>query len=122
MSAGAITAGLCLIFCVIAEVCRELCFKVAAMRSDPERPGYAWRLARRPLVWTGIALWSGEILAWVVVLGSLPLAVAFPLITLGYAAVPLAGAWVLGERLNRAQAAGATLVVAGVACVGWGGL
>jgi drug/metabolite transporter (DMT)-like permease len=119
MTGIAATAILWLVFCVAAEVCRELCFKVAAMRSSPQRAGYAWRLARRPLVWAGVGLWSAEILAWVVVLGSVPLGVAFPVMTLGYAAVPLAGMAVLGERLNRVQIAGAALVVLGVGCIGW---
>lgn len=119
MSTRASQAILWLVFCVVAEVCRELCFKAAAMRSAPQRAGYARRLVRRPLVWTGIAIWTAEIFAWVVVLGSVPLGVAFPIITLGYAAVPLAGMVVLGERLNRVQVVGSVLVVLGVGCIGW---
>ena len=119
MTASALTALLWLVFCVGAEVSRELCFKVAAMRSEPERAGYVWRLARRPLVWLGVGLWTTEVFAWVIVLGSMPLSVAFPIITLGYVAVPLAGMAVLGERLNRVQITGAALVVLGVGFVGW---
>lgn len=108
--------------CIGAEVARELCFKLAATRSQPERAGYMWRVIGRPLVWAGIALWLLEALAWVAVLGSLPLGVAFPLITLSYAAVPLAGMFLLGERLHRSQVIGAALVVLGVGCIGWGRL
>jgi len=119
MTHSALIAVLWLVFCVAAEVCRELCFKAAAMRSAPQLAGYARRLARLPLVWVGIGIWSAEIFAWVVVLGSVPLGIAFPIITLGYAAIPVAGMLVLGERLNRVQFAGAALVVLGVGCVGW---
>ncbi len=119
MSATLLIAVLWLVFCVAAEVSRELCFKVAAMRCEPQRTGYARRLARRPLVWAGIGLWTAEVFAWVIVLGSMPLSVAFPIMTLGYAAVPLAGMAVLGERLNRVQITGAALVALGVGCIGW---
>ena len=112
---------LLLAFCVIAEVTRELCFKWAATHSAPEAPGYVRRLLHRPLTWAGFGLWAVEAVAWIAVLGHLPLGVAFPVMTVSYAAVPLAGVLVLGERLNRSQIAGAALVAVGAGCIGWTG-
>jgi len=111
-----------LALCMLAEVGRELCFKIAAGRSAPDRSGYAARLMRRPLVWGGIVLWIFEALSWVAVLGSMPLGLAFPIMALSYALVPLAGSLLLGERMNRSQIAGAVLVAAGVGCIGWSGI
>lgn len=120
---GSRSAGIALLaFCVVAEVVRELCFKVAALRSEPEADGYLLRVVRKPMTWGGIALWALEAVAWVAVLGGLPLSVAFPIATLTYAAVPVAGMLVLGERLNRGQFVGAAMVVLGVVWIGWGQL
>ena len=108
-----------LALCVVAEVARELCFKVAASRSAPEADGYLLRVVRKPMTWGGILLWVLEAVAWVAVLGSLPLSVAYPIATLTYAAVPVAGVFILRERLHRGQIIGALLVAAGVIWIGW---
>jgi undecaprenyl phosphate-alpha-L-ara4N flippase subunit ArnE len=108
-----------LAFCVIAEVARELCFKVAAARSDPEANGYLLRVIQKPLIWGGIVLWVFEAVAWVAVLGGVPLSVAFPIATLTYAVVPVAGVLLLRERLRGGQCLGAVLVAAGVIWIGW---
>ncbi len=60
----------------------------------------------RPLLWAGLALWAVELAAWVLTLQRLPLEVAFPLMALSYAAVPLAAHLFLRERLDRRQWAG----------------
>jgi undecaprenyl phosphate-alpha-L-ara4N flippase subunit ArnE len=108
-----------LTFGIVAEVARELCFKLAAQRSQPEVAGYLLRVMKMPLTWSGIVLWVFEAVAWVAVLGIVPLSVAYPIATLTYALVPLAGVMVLRERLNREQLIGASLVVLGVAWIGW---
>jgi drug/metabolite transporter (DMT)-like permease len=81
--------------------------------------GYLLRVMKMPLTWSGIVLWVFEAVAWVAVLGIVPLSVAYPIATLTYALVPLAGVMVLRERLNREQLIGASLVVLGVAWIGW---
>lgn len=111
-----------LVFCICAEVAREICFKLGASRSAPERDGYFLRVVRTPLIWGGIVLWGLEAVAWVAVLGMLPLSVAFPIATLTYAAVPVTGVLLLRERLSRGQMAGAVLVTTGAVWIGWGGL
>lgn len=116
---SAVGAIALLLLCVLAEAGRELCFKVAAAGSAPAHRGYVVRVIQSPLVWGGMLLWVLETFAWVAVLGSLPLGIAFPLMALSYAAVPAAGVMFLGERLNQVQIAGAVLVMLGVGCVGW---
>jgi undecaprenyl phosphate-alpha-L-ara4N flippase subunit ArnE len=107
-------------FCIFAEIVREVSFKAAADRSAPGA-GYFGRLLRRHVLWLGLGAWAVELTAWVAVLQRAPLTLAFPIMSLTYAAIPLASAVVLKERLGRSQLAGAALVAAGVVCVGVSG-
>ncbi len=116
---SAIALGL-LAFCVFAETVQQVSFKSAA-NVDGEISGSALRFARQPLVWLGAAIWVVESIAWVQVLQRTPLSLAFPIMTLSYAAVPLAGVLLLGERLSIRQVFGAGLIFLGVVCVGFSG-
>jgi undecaprenyl phosphate-alpha-L-ara4N flippase subunit ArnE len=108
-----------LAFCIALEVMRELCFKAAA--DDSGEGGYFAALARRPVLWLGLTAWAVEVVAWVAVLQRAPLTIAFPIMTVTYAAIPIAGHWLLKERLSARQSAGAALVAVGVICVGVAG-
>ncbi len=108
------TLGL-LLFCVLAEIGQQLNFKTASMRAD--EGNYVSTLLRHPLLWCGIALWAVEVVAWLAVLEHAPLAVAYPIMTLTYAGMPIAGHLLLGERLSRGQQLGAGLVALGVLIV-----
>jgi undecaprenyl phosphate-alpha-L-ara4N flippase subunit ArnE len=114
------SAGL-LAFCIVTEIGRELSFKAASDRADG-KPAYLAALAMQPMLWAGIVFWFVEMVAWVLVLETTPLGLAFPIMTLTYAGVPLAGTLILKERLTPVQIAGAALVAAGVTCVGLSGL
>ncbi|TCS04315.1 EamA family transporter [Caulobacter sp. BK020] len=116
----ATSAGL-LAFCIVTEIGRELSFKVASDGADG-RADYLVALAVQPMLWAGIVFWFVEMVAWVLVLESTPLGLAFPIMTLTYAGVPLAGTLILNERLTPIQIAGAVLVAGGVTCVGLSGL
>ena len=108
-------------FCVPAEAARELCYKRAV--DDAGHLGGLWpHLLARPLLWAGLALWAAELVAWVLTLQRLPLEVAFPLMALSYAAIPLAAHWVLRERLDRRQWTGVALITLGAALVGVAGV
>jgi multidrug transporter EmrE-like cation transporter len=110
-----------LAFCVATEIARELCFKAAADGAR-DSPNYALGLARRPVLWLGLALWISEAVSLVLVLETVPLSVAYPITNLPYAGIPIAGALLFRERLTRTQIAGALLIAAGVVCVGASGL
>jgi drug/metabolite transporter (DMT)-like permease len=58
-----------------------------------------------------------ESIAWVLVLQRSPLSMAFPVMTLSYATVPLAGLVLLRERMTRRQMLGAGLIFSGVLLV-----
>ncbi len=108
-------------FCIFAEVSRELLFKVAA-DSAQDSDNYALAVALKPAVWLGIFLWAVEVVAWVVLLQKVPLSIAFPLVNLNYAGVPIASALFLKERLRPKQMLGAALVAVGVFCIGLAGI
>ena len=109
-----------LAFCVVAETAQQLCFKVGVGRT-PKSGGAIRGALLQPLVWGGVALWAAEVLAWILVLQRAPLSVAYPIMTLIYVSVPLAGVLLLRERLSRRQILGAVLIASGVLCVGISG-
>jgi undecaprenyl phosphate-alpha-L-ara4N flippase subunit ArnE len=99
---------------------RELSFKAAADQTA-NGENYFQALAGRLVLWLGLTAWAVEVVAWVAVLQRAPLTLAFPIMTLTYATIPLACHWLLKERLSARQAAGAGLVAVGVICVGLAG-
>jgi undecaprenyl phosphate-alpha-L-ara4N flippase subunit ArnE len=107
-----VVAGL-LAFCVAAETVQQISFKRGAS-DGPSAAG----LALQPLIWLGVLLWVVESIAWVLVLQRAPLSLAYPIMTLSYATVPLAGVLLLKEALSPRQLAGAALIFGGVLCVG----
>ena len=109
-----------LAFCVLAETLQQLSFKRGADRAGADA-SFARSALRQPLIWAGVAIWICESVAWVQVLQTTPLSLAYPVMALGYAAVPLAGVVVLKERMSRRQWAGAGLIFAGVVCVALSG-
>jgi undecaprenyl phosphate-alpha-L-ara4N flippase subunit ArnE len=111
-----IAAVLLIGFCVVTEIARELCFKLAADRSSAAE-AYGAAIVGSPIVWAGVGFWLVEMLAWVMVLQTVPLTLAFPMMALVYAGVPAAAALFLQERMSRSQIAGAALIALGVVCV-----
>jgi len=107
-------------FCIIAETLSVLCFKhgVNEDEKNPVDVGFITMVLTRPLFWLGIFFWGMELVAWVVVLEHTPLSIAFPLMSLVYCSVPLAGNLFLHEKLPPRQWLGAVLIAAGVALVG----
>ena len=105
-----------IVFCIIAEAAREVCFKQAADAST------LIQISKKPIVWLGIIFWAVELVVWTNVLEHVPLSIAFPIMSLSYVAILCVGAIVFKERINKRHAIGAMLVTAGVACVGATGL
>ena len=87
------SAGL-LAFCIVTEIGRELSFKAASDGAQGKQ-AYVAALALQPVLWLGIVFWFVEMIAWLLVLETTPLSLAFPIMTLTYAGVPLAGTLIL---------------------------
>ncbi|TRL40262.1 EamA family transporter [Rhizobium straminoryzae] len=103
-------------FCVVTETGREICFKQAAATHD------GMRAILSPMAGLGIVFWAVELVAWTRVLQIAPLSLAFPLMALSYVTIALSGAIVFNETINLRHALGIVLVTAGVVCVGVTGL
>ena len=99
-------------FCILLEVIREVSFKQAAHASSFQQT------IRNPLIGLGICLWFIEFFAWTNVLSHLSLNVAFPLMSLSYVAILLAGHWVFKEKISKQHALGAFFITVGVILIG----
>lgn len=113
-----LTIGMfCLIlFCIIVETARELCFKRGATNTT------FWQSLRHPIVLLGIMLWVIELITWTNVLMYVPLGIAFPLTALNYVIVVLGGAWLLKEHITKRHLLGSLLIAGGVALIGTTGM
>ena len=109
-----------IMFCIIAETISVLCFKrgVDQDESNPVDTGFIWMVLTKPLLWMGIFFWGVELIAWVIVLEHTPLSIAFPIMSLVYCSVPLAGKLFLGEKLPSRQWLATMIIASGVALVG----
>jgi drug/metabolite transporter (DMT)-like permease len=104
-------------FCILAETVREVCFKQAARGAA----SFLQSLIK-PAIWVGLVFWGVELLAWMAVLERVALSIAFPLMALSYVVTVFAAAVFLNEAVSFRHAAGASLITAGVMCVGATGL
>lgn len=117
-----------LIISIGLDVARELCFKVAARSNlaaaQPASVAVFPAMSTAQLAWIvgGALCWGVEILAWSQVLSRLPLNVAFPIMSLTYAATPLASWLLLGDRVSHRRWFGIGLVTSGVMIVGSTGI
>ena len=107
-------------FCILAETASVLCFKhgVDQDENNPLDVGFIMMVLTKPILWLGILLWAAELVAWITVLEHTPLSIAYPIMSLIYCTVPLAGKWFLGEALPSRQWMATGMIAAGVALVG----
>jgi drug/metabolite transporter (DMT)-like permease len=117
MTATLVPAALALLaFCIVAETAQQLSFKVGSARAEGQA-SFVRAILGQPLLWIGIALWVVESIAWVLVLQKAPISMAYPVMTLSYATVPVAGLVLLRERMTTRQVMGASLIFVGVLMV-----
>lgn len=109
--------------CVLLDVGRELCFKQCTNAIEGHAPiGPAVRTAvfsKAAISWgaVGAGVWLIEIVIYALVLTSVALNQAFPILSLTYAATPVASWLLLGEHINPRRWFGILLVTIGVATI-----
>lgn len=110
---------LALAIVVATNVGGQLLFKVAAdqVRTESNLVSMAVRLVAIPAMWGAVILYGLTILAWVWVLRSVPLSVAYSAVALVFVLVPLLAMWLFREPLTPQFAVGAVLIVIGVVLV-----
>ena len=102
-----------------ANVGGQLLFKLAAdqVRAEHDLVRLVARLATLPAMWGAVLLYGITILAWVWVLRTIPLSVAYSAVALVFVLVPLLGVWLYREPLTPQLAIGTALIMAGVILV-----
>ncbi|MGP4672816.1 permease [Agrobacterium salinitolerans] len=104
-----------ILFCVLTEAGREVCFKLASAKDRRNIYLHPWTLI-------GVVFWGVELVAWTYVLSHVPLSIAFPLMASSYAVITIFSAILFRETVGLRHSIGVALVSGGVICVGVSGL
>ncbi|HKV00080.1 MAG TPA: EamA family transporter [Vineibacter sp.] len=110
---------------VLLDVVGQLLFKVGLLRLPmPVPQGWSFfaALSLSPAIVGGVLAYALEAVLWLAALQHAPLSLLFPLASLSYCGVALAGWLVLGERATPRRWLGTALITLGVAILSWGGL
>jgi drug/metabolite transporter (DMT)-like permease len=104
---------------VASNVGGQLLFKLAADQAKTETNLVAMltRLFAVPAMWGAVILYGLTIIAWVWVLRTVPLSVAYSAVALVFVLVPLLAIWLFKEPLTPQFALGAALITVGVVLV-----
>lgn len=104
--------GLLLMMTVAAIACGQVLFKMAS-NAWPEGTG-VMGLTSVAWFWAALVVYAGATLAWLALLRTVPLSVAYPFFALAFFMVPFMSWWVLGEDVGIRHWVGAILIGAGV--------
>ena len=104
---------------ITANVGGQLLFKVAAgqLGANANPLSAMLRLTTLPAMWGAVVLYAITIIAWVWVLRSTPLSVAYSAVALVFILVPILAIWLFREPVSPQLVAGAILISAGVLLV-----
>lgn len=104
---------------VAANVGGQLLFKLAAdqVKDETNPVAMSFRLLAVPAMWGAVVLYGITIVAWVWVLRTLPLSVAYSAVALVFVLVPLLAVWLYREPLTWQLGLGAALITAGIVLV-----
>ena len=114
-----LTDTLSVLLCVLAISIGQILFKLAATSSEPAGSvfGFALNAMRNPYLLCGLALYGVATIAWVWLLRSIPLDVAYPFMSLAFILVPVLSYLVFKESLKLTHAIGGGLIIVGVTIV-----
>ncbi|TWT05636.1 EamA family transporter [Reyranella sp. CPCC 100927] len=110
---------------VVLDVVGQLLFKVGLLRLPvpaPQGLPFFLAIALSPAIAVGVLAYALEAVLWLAALQHAPLSLLFPLASLSYCGVALAGWLVLGERVTPRRWLGTVLITLGVAVVSFGGV
>ncbi len=104
---------------VASNVGGQLLFKLAAdqVKTETNLVAMLTRLLAIPAMWGAVLLYGLTIIAWVWVLRTVPLSVAYSAVALVFVFVPLLAIWLFKEPLTPQFALGAGLIMIGVILV-----
>jgi multidrug transporter EmrE-like cation transporter len=108
---------------VLLNAAAQLLLKVAAQSVGPIAPGlagarsFATALAITPACWAALLAYALSVGVWTAGLSRVPVSQAYPLLSVGYALMLLAGWWMFGETPSLMRVTGIAVIIAGVAMV-----
>jgi undecaprenyl phosphate-alpha-L-ara4N flippase subunit ArnE len=103
---------LIIVACVAIMTIGQVLFKQVAINYN--KAGTLWDWGVLGTLMVAGALYVASTGLWVVALRSVEISKAYPYFALGFAFVPLLGAWMFGEVLTLRYAVGVVLIIAGV--------
>ena len=103
---------LCAVYCQLTLKVRAL---ACADRTPQGGTAYILCMLSDPLVWTAIVAVGFGAMLWLLVIRSVSLGVAYPVVALAFALVPVAAAIFLHEPLPTSRIIGLVLITIGVA-------
>jgi|ERR1022692_1570182 multidrug transporter EmrE-like cation transporter len=111
---GALIAAVCF------EAMGQICFKLSAARAAATTAGhsglaFAYAVMRSGWVVAGIIAYVFELFLWLAALRTLPLSLAYPLLTTSYCVVAIGSHFVLKESLSGRTVFGIALITIGAA-------
>lgn len=74
-------------------------------------------VASSPLVWTGLVIYGGGVLAWLYVLSKVDLSLAYPFVGVSFIVVMLFGIFLLQETVGPMRMIGTVLIALGCVMV-----
>jgi drug/metabolite transporter (DMT)-like permease len=97
----------------------QVSFKYAGMHALPVQADIGWvvRVFGAPWVYGAVIGYLGSFFIWMRLLERAPIGPAFAASHLEVVSVLLLSAWLFGDALTVPRVAGATLIVAGIACL-----
>ena len=111
------TALVLALVCVLLSAFAQLSMKWGMSGLDNSQGmGHTYLQALRSgWVWSGLMLYGGSAVMWLMVLTKLDVSVAYPLVSLGFVITIVAGVMLMSEPMNWVRITASGLIVAGVA-------
>lgn len=104
---------------VLFGVVGQLLMKWGLVEPKPlwtEGPAFARTVSSWPVL-AGLISYAGSSLFWLLALKQMPISVAYPMVSLGYVGVALAGYFLFSEPISAARWLGIGVILLGVAIV-----
>ena len=103
-----------LLLAVTANTVGQILFKMSADRMRDSTDGLVMAYMTSPYVWFAIGFYFATSIVWVWVLQWLPISTAYPVMSLVFILVPLAGIFLFNETQDLRFFIGIALIVVGI--------
>ena len=106
-----------LLLAVTANAVGQILFKLSADRIRDGSDGILTAYFTSPYIWFAVAFYFGASVVWVWVLQWLPISTAYPVMSLVFVLVPLAGIFLFQETQDLRFFLGVAMIVGGILIV-----